>query len=382
MAGSGVLPVFLVGTMAPRMFDDIGLTPAALGGSIGFHFLVSALVSSVLGRAVDHIGPRVVMRAGALTAAASLALLGSVVGSPSGVFVALALAGAGNAAIQPATNAWIASTIPHRRHGLAFGVKQASAPAAAFVAGLMLPAVVLHSGWRWGFRAGGVIAVLAALAVPHVRRPVGEVHSRAARTSLRRPPAAFAIAAGLAAGSVVCFSAFYVTTAVESGVPEAAAGGVFAAASVLGIVARVGAGAMADRLQPAQLAVAVMVPAGAGAAAYGLLAASTPASVLAAAPLAFGVAAGWQGLFNLRVVRGFPDAPGRATGFTQAGVYSGAAAAPVAFGAIAGRWSTATAWVAVMVVMVAAVTAMAVGERFMRPGANVSREDAEVLPRP
>ena len=71
--------------------------------------------------------------------------------------------------------------------------------------------------------------------------------------------------------------------------------------------------------------------------------AAVPVYVLAT-PVAFGAGWAWPGLFNLSVVRRFPEAPGAATGATQTGTYLGAGVGPLVFGLVVDARGFSVAW--------------------------------------
>ena len=93
---------------------------------------------------------------------ASLSLLGLLVMAVVAsawwhVALAVALSGVANALAQVSTNVALASGVPTRRQGVAFGAKQAAIPTASLVAGLALPIVGLVAGWRVAFAAAAVV---------------------------------------------------------------------------------------------------------------------------------------------------------------------------------------------------------------------------------
>jgi predicted MFS family arabinose efflux permease len=78
---------------------------------------------------------------------------------------------------------------------------------------------------------------------------------------------------------------------------------------------------------------------------------------------------GWASLFHLAVVRFNPHAPAAATGVAQAGIYWGAALAPLTFGVVLDHSSYATAWAVAAVVTAIAVLMVFVADAGRRASA-------------
>lgn len=86
--------------------------------------------------------------------------------------------------------------------------------------------------------------------------------------------------------------------------------------------------------------------------------------------VAFAAGWGWNGLYNLAIVRHNEGAPAGATGVTQTGVYLGSMAGPLAFGVIAGGVSYPAAWTAAAGAAAAAAVLVVIGDRWMRSAAG------------
>jgi MFS family permease len=78
--------------------------------------------------------------------------------SYAALVVSLIVLGIANAAMQVTSNLSLAKSIPPRRQGVAFGVKQSAIPFAIVLGGLAVPSVGVIIGWRWTF---GITAILA-----------------------------------------------------------------------------------------------------------------------------------------------------------------------------------------------------------------------------
>jgi predicted MFS family arabinose efflux permease len=145
-----------------------------------------------------------------------------------------------------------------------------------------------------------------------------------------------------------------------------AAGLVLAAASGAAIAARIWVGWLADRRHLDGLrAMAVMTAA--GTVALVLLAVAPAPVAFVAAALAVGATAwAWNGLFHLAVVTAEPAATARATAVTQVGMQLGAAAGPLAIGAMAGALGPSGAWLVAAALMAQAVWIALLADRLLR----------------
>jgi hypothetical protein len=136
-----------------------------------------------------------------------------------------------------------------------------------------------------------------------------------------------AMGVGLGASAAGALSQFLVSGGVAAGLAEGTAGLLLGLGSAVGIVSRLVVGARADRRPGDQLATVVTMMV-LGSIAYAALGLGVPVAYVVATPVAFGLGWAWPGLFNLSVVREYPEAPGAATGITQTGTYLGAGLGP------------------------------------------------------
>jgi len=174
------------------------------------------------------------------------------------------------------------------------------------------------------------------------------------------PMAVLALGIGLGSAAATPLGGFVVEAAVESGIRVGSAGILLAGGSAAGIGVRVLSGHLADGMRSGRLRlVALML--GVGTAGFGLLAVGSPAAIVAGTIIAFVAGWGWPGLFNFAVVKTNPEAPAAATGITQTGASSGAAAGPLIFGLVVGLHSYTAAWMTSGALAVAALTAILTG---------------------
>ena len=336
-----VLPGFLTASLAPRIRGDFAFADATLGVTVAIFYVVSALSSTPCGRLVDRIGGVSGMRLVAgLVVACSLSVALFAESAP-GLVALLVLGGVANGMGGPAVSALLKREVHERRQGLAFGVQQSGASIGSLLAGLALPLVAIPFGWRWGFVAAAVLAVVSVLPVPR-GRPASPAPDRSARGGLSTVHA-IALAAALASAAGVGFISFLVTYAVRSDVGEAEAGLLLGAVSLVATLSRIGLGAMFDRTRREPLAVhGAMLAAAAGA--YLLLIEGEPVVIVVAALLAGGLGWSWPGGLTLAVVRRRPDAPAWAVGVMMSGLFAGAVAGPLLTGLLADHGSFGAAW--------------------------------------
>lgn len=362
-AVTAVLPVFLVAALSVQIRAELSFGTAALGAVVAIYFVTGAITSVPLGQAVE------LLRAGrGLALAASISAVAMIAASLAQSWVqlagALVLAGLANALAQPAANLLLSVSIPVRRLGLAFGIKQSCVPGAALIGGLAVPTVALVVGWRWAFAlAGALTAAYAAwLWSAHSGRGV----ARSPRTgTLRDSEAAvssllFLTAGGfLGAAAATSLGAFLVDSAVVSGFAPSTAGWVYAAMAWGTVSSRVVLGWVVDRSPTRSRFGLIALLLGTGALGYVLLAVGQPLLFLVGAALGFVVGWAWTGIFHYAVVTWYRKAPAAATGLAQTGLSLGAGIGPLLFGITVEQTSYRVAWLgAGGVSLVAALTVL------------------------
>jgi MFS family permease len=154
-----------------------------------------------------------------------------------------------------------------------------------------------------------------------------------------------------------------VASAVDRGISPAHAGLVLALGSFVGILVRVAAGWLGDRLGRGSLLMVVGLVV-VGIAGYaGLALTDEPLLVALFTMLAFGGGWGWGGLVLLALARVSPTAPGRAMGIVQVGPMSGAVLGPLVFGRLAETVSFGAAWAVMAFLALAGVATILVSRR-------------------
>jgi predicted MFS family arabinose efflux permease len=365
-----VLPGFLVGALALQIRGDLDVSVAAVASGVTVFFAAGALGAGPGGRLAERMGALRSIRACVVATAVCLLLAALLAQSLAVLLVLLALAGLANAVTQPAINLFMADQVPLARQGLAFGIKQAAIPAAVLVSGLALPVLALPFGWRPTF---AVCAVGALVVAAVVRRSATSFVPPPRRDPAPRPSRALivtAVGAAFASAGPNSLGAYLVASAVETGIAEGTAGLLAAAGSGVALVARVALGERADRRSDYGFGMVVVLLA-TGTSGFLLLATGEAAPFVIGAFVAFGLGWGWPGLFNLAVVDSNRNAPGAATGVTQAGIYVGAAAGPAAFGVVSAEAGYSAAWAVSGGLCVVAAVAFAYAARLARQRAGV-----------
>ena len=366
----GVLPAYLVGALAVQLRTDLGMGLAGIGLATATLFAVSGSLARVLGALVQRLGSR-----HGMTLAGSLSTL-SLVGvglapSPPALIAALVVGGLGNAVAQPSANLRLSELVREGRLGLAFGIKQSAIPVATLLGGLSVPGIALVVGWRWALAAAAVLGAIVVVTVllygrtvgPH---PSGDFANAADRGLPRRGLLVLTIGAGLGAAAATSLGVFLVDSGVAAGLAPGTSGLLFAASSLLGLVGRVGFGALADRYPARSTYLFIAGLLGWGAAGYVLLAVGQTWAFAAGSVLAYGAGWAWTGLFHFAIVKDNRRAAASATGFVQTGLSLGAASGPLGFGLLVEATSYRTAWLVAAAFSVVAALIIRTGRRLVR----------------
>lgn len=343
--------VFLTAGLAVQIRSSFHFGADAFGLSIAVYYLGAAIGSIPFGRLAEAIGGVRVMKPTALIAALLLVLIGARVNSWLFLTIVLFFAGAASAAMQPATNLFLARRVPSSKQGLAFGVKQAAIPLASLLGGLAVPGIALTVGWRWAFIVAAFLSVGAAILVPKSQTSFAAyraAHKDSVVTENRVPLIVLGVGFGLSVFAAGGLTAFVVTSGVATGLSKADAGFVGGIAGGVALFARVMSGILADRRGKGHFkVVAGMLSIGV----LGFIALAIGASThskwlfVVGAVVAFGAGWGWNGLFNYAVIRTNQKSPARATGITQVGGRLSGVFGPLTFGLIVAHGSYAAAWI-------------------------------------
>jgi cyanate permease len=375
-----MLPSFLTAALVVQIGLDTGLTLTGLGVIISLFFGMAALVSPTAGHLSERVGWANGLRISTLLSALALGTIGWFGGSVVVIGVSLGLAGVASALTQTAANLTIARCVIPSRHGWVLGIKHACVPAAMFLAGLAVPTLALTVGWRWAFRVAAVLAVATAAFIPRRERPYTLTPPpKRVNTSAGKPSTpmhllvVLAVAVGLGIGALDPLGSFFVGYSVSIGVEEQVAGVLLAIGGFCGIIARLVAGRLIDRMAQADFtAIASMMTAGA----LGIVILNLGGylGLLIGGFIGFTAGWGWSGLFTFAVVKDNPEAPAAAWGVAQTGKFLGAAIGPLVFGIVADRVSfDAAFWIATAALLTAAGLIIYVRNRRPTPPTQQTR---------
>lgn len=343
----GSLPVFLLATQSVPLRRELGFGEQRFGMAVAAFFTAASLVAIFGGGVADRVGPRVsTMVAGVLS---TLGGVGIAVLAHDWLtlVVCMVVLGCANAAHQLTANLAMSRSIPAHRRGIGFGVKQSAVPVAIVLAGLAVPTMTSHLGWRstfWVLGGVGAIVLIAGLLAPGSTRSATAPSRRA---GLDAPPvrALLVVTAAIALGSAAANSmgSFIASWGFEVGLTPSQAGGLMAAGSALNVVGRLLTGHLADRRHGRNLPVVAAQMAVGGLA---LLAVSVPGvgGYVVASLVAFAVGWSWPGLFLFAVVRIGRESPAKASGYVQAGAFFGGATGPLLFGMAVDAFGYETSW--------------------------------------
>lgn len=360
----GALPIFLVGALAVFIRPEMGFGEARLGALATVYYLCSAVFTVVGGRVSERLGGPGAMSVAALLSLTGLLGIALVAETWTELAVLLAVCGMANGLAFPASNLAIARGVPLRRQGVAFGVKQSAGPYAVLLAGVSVPLIGTTIGWRWAF---GIAAVATIPIVAGFRvRQVVPARARSDRTAVERGPLwVLSAAAFLAVSGTASLGAFYVESAVGSGVSPSVAGTMLALGSVVGVTNRIGWGWIADRRRDAHFLIVAALLA-AGAAAFALLGFVGGAlSLFAITVFVFSTGWAWPSVLSFAVVHRSPQAPGAASGILGAGQFGGGILGPLIFGIIVEATSYRAAWAAAAAMILSAGACALVGGRWL-----------------
>jgi len=359
------VPAFLTGALSRRIGDDLGFGESAAGASVASFFVGAGLLAVPMGRVTERIGPTAALRIGVTVSAACALVVAIAVSSWWQLTAVLVVAGSAVGLVDTGAARAFGDAVPASRHGLAFGAKEASVPAASLAAGLSIPFLVGALGWRSAFVAGAVLAPVVWVLVPRLpsdARPRsaggGERHGRA-------PLVLFASGVAVGCGAATAASTLLVPAIADRGWEEADAGLLLAGASVCSIAVRIGAGARGDRdPQSTWTMLGTLLVAGASGA---LLLAATSGGVagVIGAVAVIGCGWGWTGLAFQTAVRVGRDRPSAAAATVLTGLAVGGAVGPAAFGAVADVRSYHAAWAMASVALVVGAVAIVASRRWL-----------------
>jgi MFS family permease len=147
----------------PPIVDEFGWERGITAGAFSFGFLVSAVVSPLIGRAMDRFGPRAVMELGVALMAAGL-LLAPLTTQPWHLYLTIGvLVGAGSICLGYSGQSLFLPNWFNRRRGLAMGLAFAGVGIGSITLLPWVQHMIEQTGWRTACTAMGIV-VLVVLA--------------------------------------------------------------------------------------------------------------------------------------------------------------------------------------------------------------------------
>lgn len=352
----GAIPAFLLGAQFVLIQEDLSLDERHLGVAVGIFFAAAAVASLPAGSVADRLGQRAsTLVAGGLSFTAAVIVAVAARGTAV-LLMGVGVAGVANAALQMTANASLARSIPRRRQGLAFGIKQSAVPLAILLGGLAVPAVGLLVGWRWTFGALALCAVVVmalALRGGSDRPMTASTPASATDGAPRAALVLTAVAATMANGAANSLGAFLPAWTYSLGVSTGASGLLLALCAAVCVAARVLSGWAGDRRAGRNIPW-VAAQMSLGAVGFVLLAQGDLPLVVLGALIAFGFGWAWPGLLIFAVVRVGRDRPASASSAVQSGGFAGGALGPPLFGWLIVTTSYETGWLAAAGLLLAA----------------------------
>ncbi len=147
----------------PPILDEFGWPRGVTAGAFSFGFVVSAILSPLLGRLMDRRGPLVINELGVVLIGSGL-LLATLVHEPWQLYATLGLlVGSGSVCLGYTGQGLF---LPHwfvRRRGLAMGLAFSGVGVGSMVLLPWLQSLITHAGWRTACMDLGIIALVLLL---------------------------------------------------------------------------------------------------------------------------------------------------------------------------------------------------------------------------
>ena len=229
---------------------ELGAGPGAVGGLTAAHGAVVVLALPLMGVAVDRMGRRLFLTAGALVMAAASGAYAGVDELGPLLYGLRLVQGLAFAMVFAAGGALAVDLAPPERLGQAIGLYGLSFLAMNAVAPAVVEQVSLHAGWGMAFGTAGVGALLCAVLSLRVREPAGDSGGPGDGATLlevaRRPGRGISLLVIALVGSALsAVFAFHQLYALELGIERVSV--FFVAYSCSAVFVRAALGHLMDR---------------------------------------------------------------------------------------------------------------------------------------
>jgi MFS family permease len=157
----------------PPIIDEFGWDQGVTAGAFSFGFVVSAVVSPLIGRAMDRFGPRTVMELGVALMAGGM-LLAPLTTQPWHLYLTIGvLVGAGSICLGYSGQSLFLPNWFNRRRGLAMGLAFAGVGIGSVTLLPWVQHMIEQTGWRTACTAMGImiLVVLAPINLLLRKRP-------------------------------------------------------------------------------------------------------------------------------------------------------------------------------------------------------------------
>jgi MFS family permease len=342
--------------LAPEIAQAFAIAPKWIGVFVGLVYAGAMFASLGCAGFIERFGAIRISQFGVLLSALGALMIALAPSHALVVLIAAALLiGVGYGPITPASSHVLIRTAEPHRLALTFSIKQTGVPAGAALAGAVLPALALFVGWRIALLITAFVGVAVAVIAQPTRAMLDEEVNAPRRSGrafslatvldpLRivlasRTLAELAIVSFIYAGTQVCLTSFivvYLTESLEWSL--VGAGFALTAATVGGVVGRIGWGFVADRVAPPRrvLGVIGIIAATCGVVITTATTAWSTAAVIIVAVIFGATAIGWNGVQLAEVARHAPKGQaGAVTGASGFITFSGVVAGPPVFALLA-----------------------------------------------
>jgi MFS family permease len=146
----------------PLVKETFDTSYASLGLVVSVYYVVSGLLQTVAGFAVDRFGPRAMLLFGLVCAATGALVAGLSTGLPM-LFVAAVIGGVANSVFHPADLALLNAKVDTKRLGYAFSFHQVGGSVGYVLAPIFSVAIAQMWGWRTALLVAAAIGIAFAL---------------------------------------------------------------------------------------------------------------------------------------------------------------------------------------------------------------------------